>query len=230
MTATTLRCEPAVAITRSLLGYGAVAGPFYVCVSLAQALTRDGFDLSRHPWSVLENGPLGWIQSANFVLTGAMVGRVRGRPAPGAAPARGGRRSCWPCSAATAGRRRRLQRRPGGRLPGRHARPPDRELARHAAPARRRGRLPVPDRRLPRARRGGSPAAGRPRAGRWRPGSPAIAFLAAFAGITTGSHGRRRCRSSPASCWPRLAHRAGRPPVHAPPDHPALRRIPRCAT
>jgi hypothetical membrane protein len=69
----TLQCDPATATTRSLLGWGAVAGPFYVAVSLAQALTRDGFDLSRHPWSVLENGPWGWIQSANFVLTGAMV-------------------------------------------------------------------------------------------------------------------------------------------------------------
>jgi hypothetical membrane protein len=66
-------CDPAVAVTRSLLGWGAVAGPFYLTVSLAQALTRDGFDLTRHPWSLLENGPLGWIQSANLALTGAMV-------------------------------------------------------------------------------------------------------------------------------------------------------------
>jgi hypothetical membrane protein len=74
MTSTLTRpCDPATATTRSLLGWGAVAGPSYVAVSLAQALTRDGFDLTRHPWSVLENGPLGWIQSANFVLTGAMV-------------------------------------------------------------------------------------------------------------------------------------------------------------
>ena len=72
-TTTTITCDPTVATTRSLLGWGVVAGPFYVAVSLAQALTRDGFDLARHPWSVLENGPLGWIQSANFVLTGAMV-------------------------------------------------------------------------------------------------------------------------------------------------------------
>jgi hypothetical membrane protein len=69
----TSSCDPATAVTRSLLAWGAVAGPFYVVVSLAQALTRDGFDLSRHPWSLLENGSLGWIQSANFVLTGAMV-------------------------------------------------------------------------------------------------------------------------------------------------------------
>jgi hypothetical membrane protein len=69
----TRSCDPATAVTRSLLGWGAVAGPFYLAVSLAQALTRDGFDLTRHPWSLLENGSLGWIQSANFVLTGGMV-------------------------------------------------------------------------------------------------------------------------------------------------------------
>lgn len=75
MTTSTLErsCDPAAATTRSLLGWGVVAGPVYVAVSLAQALTRDGFDLRRHAWSVLENGSLGWIQSTNFVLTGAMV-------------------------------------------------------------------------------------------------------------------------------------------------------------
>lgn len=60
-------------VTRSLLGYGVLAGPFYVTVSLAQALTRDGFDLSRHAWSLLSNGDLGWIQITNFILTGLMV-------------------------------------------------------------------------------------------------------------------------------------------------------------
>jgi hypothetical protein len=66
-------CTPTARVTRSLLGYGVIAGPFYVVVSLAQALTRDGFDLSRHAWSLLANGGLGWIQIANFVLTGAMT-------------------------------------------------------------------------------------------------------------------------------------------------------------
>lgn len=60
-------------VTKSLLGYGVLAGPFYVTVSLAQALTRDGFDLTRHAWSLLANGELGWIQITNFVLTGLMV-------------------------------------------------------------------------------------------------------------------------------------------------------------
>jgi hypothetical membrane protein len=66
-------CSPATRVTRSLLGYGVVAGPFYVVVGLAQALTRDGFDISKHAWSLLTNGDLGWIQIANFVLTGLMT-------------------------------------------------------------------------------------------------------------------------------------------------------------
>ncbi|GAA3188371.1 DUF998 domain-containing protein [Dactylosporangium siamense] len=60
-------------VTRSLLGYGVLAGPFYVTVSLTQALTRDGFDLTRHAWSLLANGEHGWIQVTNFILTGLMV-------------------------------------------------------------------------------------------------------------------------------------------------------------
>jgi hypothetical membrane protein len=66
-------CTPAVRTTRSLLGYGVVAGPLFVVVALAQALTRDGFDLSKHAWSLLANGELGWIQITNFILTGLMT-------------------------------------------------------------------------------------------------------------------------------------------------------------
>ncbi|WP_433787725.1 DUF998 domain-containing protein [Actinomycetospora sp. CA-101289] len=61
------------AITRSLLGYGVLAGPFYVVVGLVQALTRDGFDLARHDLSLLAAGPWGWIQIANLVLSGLMT-------------------------------------------------------------------------------------------------------------------------------------------------------------
>lgn len=78
MTSTTIAtrptgCDRSTAVTRSLLGYGILAGPAYVLVSVAQALTRDGFDLTRHSWSLLANGSLGWIQTTNFVLTGLMV-------------------------------------------------------------------------------------------------------------------------------------------------------------
>ena len=50
-----------------------MAGPLYVGVSLAQALTRQGFDLTRHPWSALANGELGWIQVTNLIVTGVLV-------------------------------------------------------------------------------------------------------------------------------------------------------------
>jgi hypothetical membrane protein len=64
--------DPAVRVTRSLAGYGIIAGPIYVGVSLAQALTRDDFDLGRHAWSQLAIGDWGWVQTANLVATGLM--------------------------------------------------------------------------------------------------------------------------------------------------------------
>jgi hypothetical protein len=50
-----------------------MAGPFYLAVGLAQAVLRDGFDLMRHPLSVLANGPGGWVQTASFVISGLLV-------------------------------------------------------------------------------------------------------------------------------------------------------------
>jgi Protein of unknown function (DUF998) len=58
---------------RKLLGCGIVAGPFFVVASLAQAFTRSGFDLGRHPISLLSLGSLGWIQIANFVVSGVLL-------------------------------------------------------------------------------------------------------------------------------------------------------------
>ena len=66
-------CSTAGNATRALLGYLALAGPFYVIVSLVQAFSRSGFDPVRHEWSLLAVGRLGWIQSANLILTGAMT-------------------------------------------------------------------------------------------------------------------------------------------------------------
>jgi Protein of unknown function (DUF998) len=60
--------------TRALLASGAVAGPVYVMVTLAQALTRDGFDLSRDRFSWLTAGERGWIQQSNMVLVGVLTG------------------------------------------------------------------------------------------------------------------------------------------------------------
>lgn len=57
---------------RLLMG-GAVAGPFYVALALAQALTRPGFDLRQHDISLLANGSLGWIQIGNFLISGLLT-------------------------------------------------------------------------------------------------------------------------------------------------------------
>lgn len=61
------------AVTRSMLGWGVVAGPFYLVFALILALTRDGFDLSKHALSLLTLGEGGWLQTLNFALTGIMV-------------------------------------------------------------------------------------------------------------------------------------------------------------
>jgi hypothetical protein len=61
------------AVTRSLLGWGVVAGPFYLLIGVILGTTRPGFDFTRHALSLLMLGHLGWIQRANVVLTGLMV-------------------------------------------------------------------------------------------------------------------------------------------------------------
>jgi hypothetical protein len=58
---------------RALLACGVVAGPLFIAAALLQALTREGFDLSRHPLSLLSLGELGWIQIANFVVAGLLA-------------------------------------------------------------------------------------------------------------------------------------------------------------
>jgi hypothetical protein len=57
---------------------------------LIQGLTRRGFHLAHHDASLLSNGPLGWIQIATFVIAGAMtiacaVGMRRALAGPGLA-------------------------------------------------------------------------------------------------------------------------------------------------
>lgn len=59
--------------TPSLLTGGMLAGPFYLVVFAAQALTREGFDITRHAGSLLTNGQAGWIQTVNFAVTGLLI-------------------------------------------------------------------------------------------------------------------------------------------------------------
>jgi Protein of unknown function (DUF998) len=68
----TTRADRRTTETRRLLACGIVAGPLFLVVSLVQAFTREGFDLGRHPISLLSLGDLGWLQISNFVVTGAM--------------------------------------------------------------------------------------------------------------------------------------------------------------
>jgi hypothetical membrane protein len=62
----------ATSATRRALWLGAAAGPFFVVVALIQIATRPGFNLAHQALSLLTNGSLGWVQSANFIITGAL--------------------------------------------------------------------------------------------------------------------------------------------------------------
>jgi hypothetical protein len=52
---------------------GIVAGPLFLAVVVLQMAAHDGFDPARHPLSSLALGPHGWIQTVNFLVTGALI-------------------------------------------------------------------------------------------------------------------------------------------------------------
>jgi hypothetical protein len=56
-----------------LLTAGVIAGPLFIVAPLIQAFARQGFDLTRHAISMLLLGNLGWIQFANFEVTGLLA-------------------------------------------------------------------------------------------------------------------------------------------------------------
>jgi hypothetical protein len=66
-------CTPAQRVTKSLLGYGVLAGIAFEASILIQGLTRHGFRLAHDDASLLSNGPLGWIQIGTFLVSGAMT-------------------------------------------------------------------------------------------------------------------------------------------------------------
>jgi hypothetical membrane protein len=73
MTSRTDDCTPAARVTKSLLGYGVLAGVVYVLGSVVDGLLRPGFDFAHDSWSLLSLGERGWIHITVFVLTGLMV-------------------------------------------------------------------------------------------------------------------------------------------------------------
>ena len=152
---TTTDCPPlAGRVTKSLLGYGVIAGPIYVVAVAAQAATRDGFDPTRHAASQLANGELGWIQIATFLVTGAMTiaAAVGVRRALGP-----GRQSAWASGLlgglwCRAGGCRVLQSRSVRRFPARHPGRRGRGQLARVGPFRGRGpRVRLPGRRVLRA-------------------------------------------------------------------------------
>jgi hypothetical protein len=69
----TLAAPAATAVRNTserLLLAGALAGPFFFASAIPQMLTREGFDITRHPISQLSTGGPGWIQIATFVVAG----------------------------------------------------------------------------------------------------------------------------------------------------------------
>lgn len=70
MTATTITATRTS--TRTLLTAAAAAAPIWTVVNLVQALTREGYDITRHPLSQLSTGSPGWIQITDFLLVGTL--------------------------------------------------------------------------------------------------------------------------------------------------------------
>jgi len=58
--------------TRRLLRCGVWAGPAFAATFLAEGAVRDGYRPLHHPVSSLALGPRGWIQTANFAVTGVL--------------------------------------------------------------------------------------------------------------------------------------------------------------
>lgn len=60
-------------VTKWLLACGMLSAPLFYAVVIAQVFTRSGFDIRRHAISTLTLGDAGWIQSANFIVTGLLA-------------------------------------------------------------------------------------------------------------------------------------------------------------
>lgn len=56
-----------------LLLCGVIAGPFFIVVFLIEGSLRSGYQPMRQPVSSLAIGPRGWVQKANFLITGVLM-------------------------------------------------------------------------------------------------------------------------------------------------------------
>jgi Protein of unknown function (DUF998) len=60
-------------LTRPLLWSGVLGPPLFVVAFLIEGATRPGYDPARLPISLLSLGDLGWTQTANFIVDGALM-------------------------------------------------------------------------------------------------------------------------------------------------------------
>jgi len=60
-------------ITKALLLCGAIACPLFILVFLIEGATRANYNPLRHPISSLSIGDQGWMQAANFIVTGLLL-------------------------------------------------------------------------------------------------------------------------------------------------------------
>src|ERR1700733_3253474 len=67
-----MRTERGTRRIRGLLRCGLWAGPVFTAVFLAEGTAREDYRQLRHPVSSLALGPRGWVQTANFVVTGTL--------------------------------------------------------------------------------------------------------------------------------------------------------------
>ena len=58
---------------KTLLLAGEAVAPFFYGVAIVQMFMRPGFDIRLHAISVLSLGEWGWIQVANFIITGVLA-------------------------------------------------------------------------------------------------------------------------------------------------------------
>ncbi len=63
---------PEAAARAGLAGFAALAAPVFTVAAVVQAAARDGYDITRHPVSMLALGDAGWVQTASFVVTGLL--------------------------------------------------------------------------------------------------------------------------------------------------------------
>ncbi|MEO6898155.1 MAG: DUF998 domain-containing protein [Caldimonas sp.] len=66
-------CVVARPASTPLLAAGVILGPLFYVVVAVQAMTRTGYEVTRHPLSLLSLGQTGWIQISNFCIAGLLA-------------------------------------------------------------------------------------------------------------------------------------------------------------